>query len=112
MIGTTSLAIFLFLSSIYAKEAPQTPRAIVPNGYLNRRALEQIYGANLTQINEINLYDSSINSIEPDTFSGLSNVNNLVLWRNQLSYIPYGAFNGLTNLQNLDLDSNYLEYIE
>ena len=104
----TSIVIFLFLTSIYAKEAPQTPKYNFPNGILNRRALEQIYGADLTQITQIDLYGSNVNYIEPDTFSGLSNLTRLILWANRLNYIPYGAFNGLTNLVYLDLDSNFL----
>lgn len=107
-----SLVILLCLSSVFSKSVTSEQKANIPNGILNREVLEQIYGANLYQIKDINLSNSNIIDIEEDTFVGLTNVINLDLSHNNIDHMRHGAFDGLENMLTFDLSFNQLDYID
>ncbi|XP_077569965.1 leucine-rich repeat and immunoglobulin-like domain-containing nogo receptor-interacting protein 1-B [Stigmatopora nigra] len=61
---------------------------------------------NYPQLEELQLNENIISSIESGAFSNLMNLRNLGLRNNQLKLIQLGVFTGLNNLTQLDISEN------
>lgn len=61
---------------------------------------------NYPQLEELQLNENTISSIEPGAFGSLLNLRILGLRNNQLKLIQLGVFTGLTNLTQLDISEN------
>ncbi len=67
---------------------------------------------NILDSNEIDLSESSIDSIDINTFKGYNKLEKLFLHDNKLNKLEYGLFNNLTNLRELWLESNNIISID
>ncbi|XP_061618017.1 leucine-rich repeat and immunoglobulin-like domain-containing nogo receptor-interacting protein 1-B [Phyllopteryx taeniolatus] len=61
---------------------------------------------NYPQLEELQLNENTISSIESGAFSNLMNLRNLGLRNNHLKLIQLGVFTGLNNLTQLDISEN------
>ena len=71
----------------------------------------QKYGFKIDS-NEIDLSESSIDSMDVNTFKGYNNLEILYLEDNKLKQLEYGLFNHLLNLKELWLESNNIVSID
>ncbi len=78
---------------------------------INQSILIEKYGFSLDS-NEIDLSESSIDSIDLNTFKGYNKLEKLFLHDNKLNKLEYGLFNNLTNLRELWLESNNIISID
>jgi Leucine-rich repeat (LRR) protein len=78
---------------------------------INQSILIQKYGFSIDS-NEIDLSESSIDSIDINTFKGYNKLEKLYLHDNKLRQLEYGLFNNLTNLRELWLESNNIISID
>ena len=72
-------------------------------------ALEATLFAPLTNLTELNLFASQLNTLQPGAFNGLTSLTTLYLGRNAFTTLDATAFDALTNLRTLDLSFNDLE---
>lgn len=75
------------------------------------RALSPGSFKNLTNLVELNLNRTSIDSLYKDGFESLKNLTKLDLSNNYIDHINEGAWNGMTNLRELNLSKNILKYL-
>ena len=73
--------------------------------------MSQKYGFKIDS-NEIDLSESSIESIDINTFNSYNKLENLYLQDNKLKQLEYGLFNHLLNLKELWLESNNIVSID
>jgi hypothetical protein len=78
---------------------------------INQSILIEKYGFN-NESNEIDLSESSIDSIDINTFKGYDKLEKLFLEDNKLRKLDYGLFNHLLNLRELWLESNIIVSID
>ena len=78
---------------------------------INQSILIQKYGFKIDS-NEIDLSESSIDSMDVNTFKGYNNLEILYLEDNKLKQLEYGLFNHLLNLKELWLESNNIVSID
>ncbi|XP_053573317.1 leucine-rich repeat and immunoglobulin-like domain-containing nogo receptor-interacting protein 1 [Bombina bombina] len=57
-------------------------------------------------LEELELSENIVSTIEPGAFNGLFNLRSLGLRNNRLKLIPLGVFTGLSNLTKLDISEN------
>ena len=69
-------------------------------------ACENVTDAHLESINQLNLNDESISSLQAGDFAGLTEMQFLEMENNELRTLPAGVFAGLGELQVLSLNYN------
>ena len=85
------------------------------NGIINRRTLKELLNITedeLINLQELDLNNNNIITIESGTFDGLKNLQQLNLNNNQITTLKSGSFNGLTKLERFDIFNNPITTIE
>ena len=66
----------------------------------------------LTNLEELNLKENQIQTINEGAFDEISNLKQLWLWRNEMTTVKYGMFRGLNSLSRIVLQENNIQEVE
>ena len=78
---------------------------------LNRAYLLNKYGHNLINLQNINLKNNEIQTIDPETFKGLTALESINLNNNEIQAIDPETFRGLNNLKTIEnFNLFYIKY--
>eukprot|EP00057_Strongylocentrotus_purpuratus_P028264 XP_011682738.1 PREDICTED: toll-like receptor 3 [Strongylocentrotus purpuratus] len=66
----------------------------------------------LSALQELNLQDCDVATVNPNVFKGLGSLQKLNLAGNRIKRLPYSAFNGLEQVTIINLDTNNVAYLE
>jgi len=94
------------------------PLILFPNvrrldlSYSNITLLEKgsFFSRGLAQLEELDMYDCGLRTIELGAFNGLTELTELSMQSNKISEITPGTFQNLNSLEALDLNNNKLEH--
>ena len=80
----------------------------ISNGPYDRQALSLQSGdfAGLVNIEQLAIYNHTMDALPEDVFDGLGSLESLDLGDNEIAALPEGVFDGLGSLESLDLSGN------
>ena len=80
----------------------------ISNGPYDRQALSLQSGdfAGLVNIEQLAIYNHTMDALPEDVFDGLGSLESLDLSDNEIAALPEGVFDGLGSLESLDLSGN------
>ena len=106
---TGSIGYFLFVSPVYVNEYK---RNIIQLGFNSTNLEKTDEILNLTSLQDLDLSNKLLASIDRDSFHGLPSLQAINLSDNQLTSINQDTFRGLNGLQTINLSYSQLTSIE